>query len=231
MDQEKIGNLIKEIRKNNNLTQKDFAEKLGVTPQAVSKWENGKNIPDISVLKEIKKISNIDLDSILDGENNKKRNNKLYILIALLLITLITIILVLLFFTKEKNDFEFKQIGTTCNNFNITGSAAYNKKKTAIYISNIEYCGEVDSEIYSSIECNLYESHNDTETKIESCGLKNNITLEDFLKNVDISVQHVSNTCLMFRDSNMYLLINATSKTDKITTYRIPIELKDECLN
>lgn len=53
MNQEKIGSLIKKIRKENNLTQQDFAKKYGVTYQAVSKWENGKNIPDIALLKEI----------------------------------------------------------------------------------------------------------------------------------------------------------------------------------
>lgn len=45
MDQEKIGKLIKEIRQKNNLTQKQFADKYGITYQAVSKWENGKNMP------------------------------------------------------------------------------------------------------------------------------------------------------------------------------------------
>ena len=70
MDQERIGNLIKQIRKDNNLTQKDLADKLGVTFQAVSKWENGKNIPDIAVLKQISDMFNINIDDILNG--NKK---------------------------------------------------------------------------------------------------------------------------------------------------------------
>ena len=56
MDQEKIGNIIKELRKKNNLTQQNLADQLGVTYQAVSKWENGKNIPDIAILKEISKL-------------------------------------------------------------------------------------------------------------------------------------------------------------------------------
>ena len=96
MDQEKIGSLLKKIRKENNLTQEKFAEKLGVTPQAVSKWENGKNIPDISILKEIKKLYNIDLDSMLDGENNKKKNIFNYIVIGCLIV-LIIVLLCLLF--------------------------------------------------------------------------------------------------------------------------------------
>ena len=52
MDSEKIGKFIKELRKRNNLTQADLANKYGVTYQAVSKWETGKNIPDISLIKE-----------------------------------------------------------------------------------------------------------------------------------------------------------------------------------
>ena len=229
MDQEKIGNLLKQIRKENNLTQQQFADKLGITPQAVSKWENGKNIPDISVLKEIKKLYNIDLDSILDGENNKKKDKKIYLL--LLLIPIILIILLLVFIPKDKNDFTFKQIGTTCNNFNINGTVAYNKNKTALHISNIEYCGIVNNEVYSKIECNLYESYKDTETKINSCNGKENIKLEEFLKTVNIKLENTSNTCRMFKGSSMYLMINATSKNGLVTTYKIPIELEDNCIN
>ena len=44
MNQDKIGNFIKSIRLEHNLTQKELADKLGVTYQAVSKWENGKNL-------------------------------------------------------------------------------------------------------------------------------------------------------------------------------------------
>ena len=72
MDQNKIGNFIKSIRLDNNLTQKSFADKFGVTYQAVSKWENGKNIPDISILKQICDEYNIDINEILNGEKKKK---------------------------------------------------------------------------------------------------------------------------------------------------------------
>ena len=50
---EQIGSIIKDIRKKNNLTQNEFASILGVTFQAVSKWENDKSIPDITILKDI----------------------------------------------------------------------------------------------------------------------------------------------------------------------------------
>ena len=53
MEQNKIAKLIKQIRKDNNLTQKQFADKYNVTYQAVSKWENGINLPDMYLLKQI----------------------------------------------------------------------------------------------------------------------------------------------------------------------------------
>ena len=51
MDQKKIGSLIKKLRIDNNLTQKEFALKYNVSFQAVSKWERGYNLPDIYLLK------------------------------------------------------------------------------------------------------------------------------------------------------------------------------------
>ena len=50
MDQVKIGRFIAECRKKNNLTQMQLAEKLDITDRAVSKWENGKSMPDASIM-------------------------------------------------------------------------------------------------------------------------------------------------------------------------------------
>ena len=78
MNQSKISETIKKIRKENKLTQKQLADKLNVTYQAVSKWENGLNIPDITILKEICTEFNIDINDLLDNKiNNKKKNIKI----------------------------------------------------------------------------------------------------------------------------------------------------------
>ena len=45
MDQKQIGSFVSELRKEKNMTQKDLAEKLGVTDRAISKWENGRGMP------------------------------------------------------------------------------------------------------------------------------------------------------------------------------------------
>ena len=76
MDQEKVGKKIKEIRQKQNLSQQKFAELYGVTYQAVSKWENGKNMPDITILKQICEDNNIDINTLLETKSPKRNLKK-----------------------------------------------------------------------------------------------------------------------------------------------------------
>ena len=68
MDQIKIGKFIAECRKKNNLTQMQLAEKLNITDRAVSKWENGKAMPDSSIMLELCSELNINVNDLLCGE-------------------------------------------------------------------------------------------------------------------------------------------------------------------
>ena len=68
MNQEKIGKFISENRKKKHLTQEQLAEKLGVSKNAVSKWERGLNLPDASIMQELCKILNITLNELFSGE-------------------------------------------------------------------------------------------------------------------------------------------------------------------
>lgn len=63
-----LGNSISEKRKSKGLTQEELAAKLGVSPQAVSKWENNISCPDISLLPEISKIFGVSVDELLGVE-------------------------------------------------------------------------------------------------------------------------------------------------------------------
>ena len=56
MDQQKIGLFIARRRKELNLTQRELADKLGITDRAVSKWENGRCMPDLSLLQPLSRI-------------------------------------------------------------------------------------------------------------------------------------------------------------------------------
>lgn len=68
MDQIKIGKFIAERRKNAKLTQLQLAEKLSITDRAVSKWENGKTMPDSSIMLELCDILGISVNELLSGE-------------------------------------------------------------------------------------------------------------------------------------------------------------------
>lgn len=68
MNQEKIGRFISKCRKEKNITQSQLAEKLGVTDRSVSNWENGKNMPDLSLFRPLCEILNISINELLSGE-------------------------------------------------------------------------------------------------------------------------------------------------------------------
>ena len=72
MDKQKFGNLLVQLRKENNLTQQSFAELFHVSFQAVSKWENGESLPDISTLEQISKFYGISMNHLLNGEREEK---------------------------------------------------------------------------------------------------------------------------------------------------------------
>ena len=223
MEQEKIGKFIKKIRVDNGLTQKDLADKLGVTYQAVSKWENGTNIPDIMILKQISKEFNVNIDDLLEGRHTKKKFNYKILFIVIGVFISFCIIYCLFF---HNDNFSFKTLSSSCNDFNISGSISYNKDKSSIYISNIDYCGGNDVTEYSLITCNLYERHGDVTVKVKECDYSNNknITLEEYLKGVSFVASNYKNIC---NDLDMYIEINATSFDGKITNYKIPLNLED----
>ena len=223
MDSEIISKNILNLRKSFKLTQAEFAKKLHITYQAVSKWENGQSIPDITTLNYICKTFNVDLNELINGPQKKKIINK-PLIIVFVIIWLIIIGILLYIILNHHQSFEFKTISSNCSAFNITGSAAYNNNKTSIYISNIDYCGGDDNILYSKIECNLYNN----DSLITSCNLdKSNITLADYLKEVRINVDDKS--CPDLTTSSLYLYINATDKNNKTINYQIPLSLNSNC--
>ena len=69
-----INEQIKHLRKSNNLTQEELAEKLNVSRQAITKWESGLGTPDISNIEAIAKLFNISIDELLNNEDIKTDN-------------------------------------------------------------------------------------------------------------------------------------------------------------
>ena len=232
MNPDKVGKFIKKLRKDNNLTQKDLADKYGVTYQAVSKWENGINLPDVSLIREMSKDFNISVEDILDGEikSNSKKNNKFPFITIIVGLILLIIIAIILINNNNTKSFDFKTFSSSCSDFNVSGSIAYNKEKSSIYINNINYCGGDDETEYKEIQCNLYESNNNSNIKISSCKSDSgNIKLEEYLSEVELNIDDYKQACSKYNDNSLYLEINATREDNKVITYKIPLKLNENC--
>lgn len=221
-----FGKIIKKIRKNNNLTQKELADKLFVTYQAVSKWENNKSIPDIAILQKISELYNIDLNNLTN--TNKKKSNKLYLLIIIIILIILSSIGIL-YLNNHSHDFEMRTIETTCNDFNLSGTIAYNKDKTAIYISEIDYCGLNKDQIYDTITSTLYQNENNKEKIIITNKEKNNLSLNDYLKDLTYHVNNYKSTCLDYNKNELYIKIELQKKNESTITYTIPLKINDTC--
>ena len=72
MNQEKIGKFIAKMRKEKKLTQAELAEKLGVTDKSVGNWENGRNMPDLSMFKPLCDELEITINDLMSGEKISK---------------------------------------------------------------------------------------------------------------------------------------------------------------
>lgn len=74
MDQIKIGQFISQIRKEQNLTQRQLADKLSISDKTVSKWECGKGLPEVSLMLPLCEELGINVNELLSGERIPEKN-------------------------------------------------------------------------------------------------------------------------------------------------------------
>ena len=86
MRSDKVGNIIKQVRLEKNMTQKQLADKMNISDKTISKWERGLGCPDLSVISELSEILELDIKKLLDGDliqNNfvggNMKNSKYYV--------------------------------------------------------------------------------------------------------------------------------------------------------
>ena len=158
-------------------------------------------------------------------KRQKTMSRWLFLLLFLLLFTLFFFI----FLYYHNHEFYLKKVSSDCEDFKVTGSIAYNQEKSSIYISNIDYCGEENATIYEEISCNLYEEYKEEKKKISTCPVKRDISLDDYLKEVEIHVDDYSRSCKTLTSSKVYLEIKGKNKNGKIEFYQVPIKLDNDC--
>ena len=69
MHMQRMGERIGILRQEKGMTQSVLAEKMGITPQAISKWERGMSFPDLSRLEELAKMLEVSVDYLLTGKD------------------------------------------------------------------------------------------------------------------------------------------------------------------
>ena len=166
-----LGKKIAELRKKNNLSQEELAEKVGVARQTISKWEIGDTTPDINQVKIISKIFNISIDELVDNDINnvivEKISNteklagitikilKVFGIMLIVFITLIFLFVIIFMVVMPRNDYDI--VGTTkvsCNldNEKYVYEAEYNKNYQVINSGGDAYImNHTDIESYEDV--------------------------------------------------------------------------------
>ena len=154
MNQNEIGKHIEELRKKKGLTQKELGEKLGLSNTAISKWECGCNLPDISMLGPLSEVLGVDMMDLInpasDTLSKRKRHHKkkpfflFNIIIFILLIILLILIVQNLIKVKESKIINLKtphifEITSADPSFYINGYLIYNDTDNCFILNKIKY--------------------------------------------------------------------------------------------
>lgn len=166
-----LGKKIAELRKKNNLSQEELAEKVGVARQTISKWEIGDTTPDINQVKIISKIFNISIDELVDNDINsvivEKISNteklagitikilKVFGIMLIVFITLIFLFVIIFMIDNPRKDYDIvgrTKISCQLNNEEYVYEAEYNKNYQVINSGGDAYImNHTDIESYEDV--------------------------------------------------------------------------------
>lgn len=178
MDQIKIGEFISSLRKEKKMSQKDLADKLNVSISAVSKWERGKCLPDVSLFNDLCDILSITINELLKGErkvenkeSNKiltdylqykeKQSKKRRLYQGIISILIIIVLLLFLYFVNSYKTINISVLSAYSNNFIYeNGILIKSKENNALVEGNIKIRNDnlsEDSILYTT----FYVKNND----------------------------------------------------------------------
>ena len=234
MNQEKIGKFIYDLRKKYSLTQAELASRLHVTAQAVSKWENGRGVPDIELLKKLSEEFDVSISELIEGQKEHKKTKRIWFLSGAVLIVVVIVVVLLVSFQRDDESFTFSSLICDNDSFSINGVIAYDDAKKSVYISNIHYCDETLEEPKAqAVECILYEVVNDEEVEIARYGslsdVKDNDYISKYLSNIEFNIDDYTCGCNRDTCNNLHIRINALNEQNEVITYEIPLSVNHTC--
>lgn len=161
-----IGTQIKELRTNQNLTQKELAEKLQVSRSAITNWENDRNYPDIQVIVNISELFDVSLNQLLKGDQDvvekiskdtKMRKKQTKQLRVFYFLTGVIVVLVLFFgvpriINKDMSEGQFKSMEVEGKHLIIETDLPFYRNYSGYSIANSENPWLMDIKVQSTID-------------------------------------------------------------------------------
>lgn len=229
MDCKKIGEYIQLKRKAIGITQQDLGDKLGVTSKAVSKWECGVALPDVSLFKDLSEVLNIEIEELLNGEDNKeipvdkKKNLAIIVLSSITFLLLIISILLGIFFYNNYDKVHVYELESANKEFDLEGKLIFINEKKYLTINDVKY--NLDNNInFSKISYQveyddtiLYKSN---DLKIENV---DTLVFEKYLSELKFLVEINNKVSISER---LIIKISFIDENDNLRSYEIKLKTK-----
>lgn len=240
MDYQKIGEYIKGKRKAAGLTQAELSEKLNITSKAVSKWECGIAMPDISLFPELCQIFNISVAELLEGcdkveDNTIERKLKKKTIIVVILSVCCTILLILsvifgIYFIKNYNSVRTYDLVSGNSSFKLNGKIISIGKQNYVYLGDLKYLNLDNQDQFNSVILK-YELYYGKELlfmknyeKVNDKNEKSEVPFNKILEKVYLFEMIDKN--LFKKDEFLYLKLYIANNDEKVKEFIINISIK-----
>ncbi len=253
MDLEKIGKFIAKLRKEQNLTQEELAERIGVNAKTISKWETGINLPDSILLFNLSKELKVNVQDLLSGEkiNNEKINKsfiniinsyifktkKKFIILSTIIVFLLIFIFSIIYTFSNYNKTSIYDINFSNNLYEINGYIIFNPQKVLVIIPDIIYVGE-DSGTNNEPLIKRYtislENSENTIYHMTDNDISDNIKLLSNILNETKINYNIENIPQIFNKediNDLYLVIEYVDKNDKSFVTKCKLNIYKEFSN
>lgn len=223
MDSGKIGAYIQLKRKSAGLTQTQLGDMLGITSKAVSKWETGVAIPDVSLFPELTKILNITIEELLQGEDNKvippeeKKRNIIIVLSIILSLITIFLITTIIYFKSNYKKVEVYKLESANKDFYVEGSLTSIGDESYLSITKIDYVGN-DVDLFEEVSNFKYNIYYKNEIIFNGNLNKNYISLKKCLNSISV-IYGVDNVNYTNRFKLEFNYVNSVGEYEKMHMY------------
>lgn len=257
MDQQKIGTFIASLRKESGMTQAELGDKVGVTDRAVSRWENGHNLPDIMVMEKISEVFGITLIELMNGQKTEvikecnldklaenaityhKSMMRAYfkrLIIGLsIVIGVLVIILLTAFCINNFNRCKVYRIESTKSDFFVKGKVTQTNKSTTLVLTNFDYNGTKMQQVYAMHYSLLVDGNSIYHGGIDLDEFKIDkntkiLNIDDYFKTLTIYIDEFKNDEI-FDSKDICIEFKYLSVGGEEYYYDVPLKLTKEFSN